>query len=317
MAKQRLLDLAMSLDLKLTDQEIDTVTAASNGSDLVFPELTDLRPIVLRWLCTDPAAKGLVDPRGLRIENARISDTLDLRNISIEFLLRFHRCKVEGDINLADARTRSIGFNGTSCRALIADRCIVSGGAFLASAQGDRFRAEAVFFRDATINGNLIAEGALIGPSSGAPVAASLDRVDIRGGLIFEDARIIGPVTLYGSVIGNLASFRGGRLEAASRPGPDPGSLPGSVDVADPAPRPDRKLGAADIDALPILLNVQQAKIGSHLLLDRLTVVNGRALVWDVDIAQDLNCWSCFYNGTLRLLTRPRRSYAMLSGDSK
>lgn len=331
----------------LTQDEVAVIKAAATGADCAFPTMVEIRPDLLRWMCSDPSAKALIDPRGLRIENAHISGTLDLRNIVIEFLLRIHGCIVDGDIILADARLRTVGFNGTTCEQLNAHRSLVAGEVFLSS-DGDRpFRSASVRFIDATINGNLTADNAEIGPARDDYPAFVIDRANVRGDFYLRRARIKGSLTAFDAQVG---AFHGSAMRVSANPrrrgaaavalvrstvtgwvvfGPEAGAMTaidgpvnlsgsivgGSVDFTHayigPAPEADQQPGRQetaaakddpsiaetsvaepDAEVLPVLIDVQLTKIGSHLLLRHTRVADGRVLIAGAEIGKDLNCES-------------------------
>jgi len=188
----------------LMPDEVAMIEAATAGRDCSFPDMAEIQPAILRWMCSDSSAKSLIDPRGLRIENARICGTLDLRNIAIEFLLRIHNCIVEGDIILADARLRSVGFNGTTCHMLVGDRSVVAGVVFLRRDTHGPFKSAAVSFADATVDGQLEADDAEIGPTNDESAAFIIDRARIRGYVNLQKATIKGSLHAADAQVGGI-----------------------------------------------------------------------------------------------------------------
>jgi len=204
MTESALLGQARDAVPDLTLDESAMIEAAAVGGDCAFPDMVEIRPVALRWMCSDPSAKALIDPRGLRIENARICGTLDLRNINIEFLLRIHNCIVEGDISLADARLRSIGFNGTTCQTLIADRSVVAGSVFLRHGTSCPFRSVSVSFADASVDGVLWADSAEIGPARDESANFIIDRARVRGYVNLQKATIKGSLKAEDAQVGGI-----------------------------------------------------------------------------------------------------------------
>jgi hypothetical protein len=195
--------------------EVAIIEAAMEGRDLAFPVMTDVRSTLLRWMCTDSSTRSLIDPRGLRVENARIAGTLDLRNIDIEFLLRLHNCIVDGDIVLADARLRSIGFNGTICQKLVCDRAVVAGAVFLRKDKLGPFKSTGVSFADASVSGLIVADGAEIGPTDDEYAALNMHRSKIRGYVNLKGAKIHG--SLYAEDI-EVGGIDGSGMKVTANP---------------------------------------------------------------------------------------------------
>ena len=198
----------------LTPAEVRVVEAAASGHEVDLVDKPELRPDVVRWLCTDASAKALIDPRGLRLTNARFSDGLDLRNSSIDFYLRFDRCDFAGDINLNDARIRSTGFSGCSCDRLLAWRVVISGGLFLDDEAGRPFRASQVILNDAIIRGNVVLERARLGPSAEQGVVLAVDRAEVRGMVVLFGASLSGTLGAFDADLGGI--YAGGARFAAS-----------------------------------------------------------------------------------------------------
>ena len=53
----------------------------------------EIRAALIRWLCVNPAAKELVDPRGIQVYGARIRDSLDLISVVASFPLHLAHCR--------------------------------------------------------------------------------------------------------------------------------------------------------------------------------------------------------------------------------
>ena len=204
MTEPTLRERAEAVISNLTSDEVAVIEAAAAGTDCAFPTMVPVRPIVLRWMCCDPDAKALIHPRGVRIENARICGPLDLTNITIEFLLRVHNCIVEGDITLTDSRLRSFGFNGTTCQKLIAERSVVAGSAYLSHDVRGPFNCTVLSFCDASIDDNLVADQARIGPAQDDSDALFIDRSRIRGYVYLHRARIDGSLCARDAQVGAL-----------------------------------------------------------------------------------------------------------------
>ncbi len=211
-----LVDVALAAFPSLSREERQVVTAASRGDDVVFAPRAPVRPEVIRWLCADPDAKALVDPRGIRITNAEITGTLELQNVDVEFYLRLHRCTVSGDIDLNDARCRSIGLNGSDCRRLLAWRAVVAGSVFLTKDGDLPFRAEEVWLGDSSVSGVVDLGSADLGPAAAGNLALCLDRATVKGILLLEGTRLRGAFWAYDAALGGIQA-QGARFESPSQ----------------------------------------------------------------------------------------------------
>jgi hypothetical protein len=189
----------------LTPHEATMMEAAAAGRGCVFPDLTtEIRPEALRWVCSDPDARHLVDPGGLHLENARISGPLDLGNSSVDFPLRINNCIIDGDVILAGARLNSVSLSGTTCSRLIADRAVFGGPVFLRRDARGPFRSASVSFADASIAGVLSADGAHIGPSGGEAASFIIDRARVSGYVVLQEAIIEGSLQACDSRLGGI-----------------------------------------------------------------------------------------------------------------
>ncbi|NYF78687.1 hypothetical protein [Granulicella arctica] len=68
----------------------------------------ELRPRFLRWLATDPDALALIEHRGIRIWNARLTEPLDLQSCHIPARIEFRYCLFSEPVHLASAEIRSL-----------------------------------------------------------------------------------------------------------------------------------------------------------------------------------------------------------------
>jgi len=162
---------------------------------------------LIRWLVVDHDAVQLVTSSGIDLRAARIVGTLYFSNAAVPFPLIIAHCLM-GDINLADADTRTIDFHGSSINNLSGKGVSVNGDLLI---NGGLTAAGSVDLTDAKIDGDLRCNGAHFKktPESIAVALAQikrnayfnkvdtlgkirLNRSTINGDLDFNDARFIG-----------------------------------------------------------------------------------------------------------------------------
>ncbi len=85
----------------------DPATADSWGSGRT------IRPEILRWLCTWPAAWELIDPRGVQLFAARIDGQLDLSHVELAFPLGLFSCCLAGRLKTAAPGTPGLAIRQT------------------------------------------------------------------------------------------------------------------------------------------------------------------------------------------------------------
>jgi len=186
----------------------------------------EIRAELIRWLCMDPRTKKLVDPRGIHVLGAKISDSLDLDNVTIPFRLSLQRCWLAQKLNLRGARLPVLNLQGTRVHAIGADGVVVKGAVFLR----DGFRAEGeVRLLDAQIGGTLDCRAATLGyppqaVATGSHHVLSADRAVVKGS-VFLNSRFNakgqvevrfsanGEVRLLGTKIGGNLSCNGATFE--------------------------------------------------------------------------------------------------------
>ena len=176
-AGQALLALAVERFSKLTAAEekllckiaasevADYRTSNDTENDPTQAETWDasrtIRATVIRWLCVDHEAIRYVDPKGIHIGAAKIDGQLDLAYATVPVPLGFWKCAFPCDVNLVQASTYTLMFNGSFIHgsgsiALNADGIQVNGSMFLC----DGFRARgAVRLVGATLTGDLTCNG--------------------------------------------------------------------------------------------------------------------------------------------------------------
>jgi hypothetical protein len=184
-----------------------------------WPDTRNVRAELIRWLLVDREAREQVDPRGVWIQGARITGSLDLSFTNIPFPLALLRCRLEQDFDLKWAKIPLLDLAGSRTRAIFADGLKLEGSIFLS----DGFHAEGeVQLIAATIGGDLAATGGTFESLSGR--ALSADGAKIGGnvfmnqelnaeGKVQKDFMAEGEVGLVGASIGGSLEATGGTFK--------------------------------------------------------------------------------------------------------
>jgi hypothetical protein len=191
----------------------------------------EIRADLIRWLCKDRDAASAVDPRGIQIHAARITDALDLSFVSVPFPLGLRRCCFAGNTNLISTDLPALSLAGSRVLSVTADGTNVRGDFFL----NNGFNAEGVVrLLGAEIGGDLdCRRGAFKNPGKDA---LSADRADVEGGVFLSDGfSAEGKVRLLGAQIGgsltcSRGTFKNPGKDALSADG---ASVKGSVFLGD------------------------------------------------------------------------------------
>ena len=72
-----------------------------------------IRASLIRWLCVDHEALGLIDPKGIRVMGARIMGGLDLSLVSVPIPLALDNCVFAEPINLGGAEIPDLELDGS------------------------------------------------------------------------------------------------------------------------------------------------------------------------------------------------------------
>jgi hypothetical protein len=204
-----------------------------------WDENRQIRPALIRWLCVDPQARQLVDPRGIRIHGAMIKDTLDLSYATVPFGLTLWNCRLAAPANLQDLEIAELDLDATWTAAIGAGRIKLKGSLLMQN--GFRAAGE-VRLVGAQISGNLECDGGTFlnplpkkvepsgvppGTDAGAPAAPPQENPESLGIALAADSAVIsgdvflrkgfhadGQVRLLGTQIGGDldctdASFKG------------------------------------------------------------------------------------------------------------
>lgn len=175
-----------------------------------------IRAELIRWLCVDRQAKELVDPRGIHVFAAKISEALDLSHVIASFPLIFACCSLDSELNLRYAEIMAINLQGTWVHSMGADGVQVK--KYIHLRKGFHASGE-VRLPGARIGGNLDCDGgsfenpALPGaPDSGLALVA--DGAIVNGAVFLRNGfNAVGEVRLLGAQIGGYldcmnATFR-------------------------------------------------------------------------------------------------------------
>jgi hypothetical protein len=81
----------------------------------------DVRAELIRWLCVDPAANRLVDPRGAGVYAARIVGQLDLSLAVVPFPIAFDNSRFIANINLFGSQLVALNLSGSQTLEIDAD----------------------------------------------------------------------------------------------------------------------------------------------------------------------------------------------------
>jgi hypothetical protein len=73
----------------------------------------EIRPQLIRWLCEEPQAMGLVGPSGIAVLGARIVGDLNLDAVQPSFGISLFRSSISGRVSLAGAHLRWLTLNGS------------------------------------------------------------------------------------------------------------------------------------------------------------------------------------------------------------
>src|SRR5215831_3997186 len=172
-----------------------------------------IRAVLIRWLCIDEKARGLVDPKGLRIKFAKIDGKLDLSSVTIPFPLVLLRCSIPKGVDVAYAKSRVLNFEGSVCGPWMGNGLAVEGDLLL----GRDFRAKgAVELNRARITGRLDCSGGKLLNLGG--MALNADAIEVGKHVLLRQEvaqphrgfRAEGQVWLVGATIGGYLICSGG-----------------------------------------------------------------------------------------------------------
>lgn len=238
-AEQKLFNMAAAKFQNLTEAETELLCAAAIGKPAdcrdqtadendpkhagTWGEPRTIRAEILRWLCADREAVKHVDPKGIRIEAAKIIGQLDFEAVTMPFPLALARCAIQDGINLTWAKTRLLNFEGSASGPITGPGLAVRGDIFLSQgfwAQGE------VQLTGATITRDLECRGGRFDNPGGNALEAS--EVTVGGNVTLSAAfqadgtvgapfHATGKVSLAGARIAGTLACHGGRFDNPGR----------------------------------------------------------------------------------------------------
>ncbi len=189
----------------------DPANDPSKADDWPEPETRQISAKLIRWLCVNKAALGLIDPKGIQIYGAKVPDPLDLDFISVPFPICFLHSFLSNGMSLLNAHIGGLFLMGSRLSnpngyALYANRADVKGSVFLRngfSATGE------VNLVSATVGSNLECDGGTFNNPNGTALRAAA--ATIKGNLFLNNEfSATGGVNLVRTTVGgDLVCTRG------------------------------------------------------------------------------------------------------------
>lgn len=169
-----------------------------------------IRASVIRIVCISKEAQELIDPRGIRLLNARITGELNIQGAIVPFGLGFGWCAFDEHIIAHIANMTTLNLRGSRIPGMEAGSLRATGSIFL----GDGFHATGeVLLLDSTLGASLNCSGGRFNNGQGR--ALSADRLKAASDVFLTDGfHSTGDVRLLGSTIGGNLACRGGRFDS-------------------------------------------------------------------------------------------------------
>jgi hypothetical protein len=276
--------------------EIDP-TIGPHGRPLASWQGPELRPALLRWLLTDPDATALLEHRGLRVWNARISEVLDLRGCRIATRVEFRYCIFAEEINLISAEVLSLYFRETTLqKELEAARIRLHGPLFLDNVvAGGRLG-----FSSAIVDGEVYIGNTTLNETTEA--------LFLKNAVVKDDIRLrpaltsCGEIGLMGVQVGGVLNLSGAKLSASAALNIDGAQVRGNVHLGGGLVSTGKvrmmgvqvggllDLSGAKLEASEAALNMDSAKIGGDVYLDDGFVAVGEVRMIGAEIGGALIC---------------------------
>jgi hypothetical protein len=230
------------LDPPLTAAEIELVRNAPNGDVAVcgpnannddplndpskadddWKENRSIRAALIRWICVDRQAREFVDPRGIRIYGARISEGLDLSYAKVPFGLALRHCRLNSQTDLRFVEIAELDFQGSGVDSIVAGGANVKGSVLFR--EGFHSAGE-VLLEGAEIEGPLDCSRAKFENQWQARVTGSGTALNADGAIIEGDVLLNkgfsarGEVRFIEAQIGGELNCSGGHFENQERSG--------------------------------------------------------------------------------------------------
>ncbi len=171
----------------------------------------EIRAELIRWLCVDQVASKLVDPRGIQVYAAKITDELDLSFVTVPFPLRLARCRLAAGGDLGDVRIPALSLDGSSTGLLELQGAVVAGSVFLSAGFSSSGEVKLV---GARIGGSLECDGGTFKNADG--MAINADRCNVSGYVFLREGFLAeGEVFLLNAQIGGNLECRRGTFKNA------------------------------------------------------------------------------------------------------
>ena len=223
------------------------------------------------------------------MKGATVSGDLDLEAAIVPHPLDFDDCRIAGQLILRDARTRSIGLEGTSVQGISADRAVIEGALFLRN----KFRATGeVRLIGAVIGGVLdCSEGVFEVEEGKERNALNADGLTVKGNVFLKSGfKATGEVRLLNVEIGGNLECSGGvfEVEKGDALSADRATIKGDVFLNDgfKATGEVKLLGAKIGGDLACGGGFFEVKEGAALTVQRL----GEVRLLNVEIGGNLEC---------------------------
>lgn len=186
--------------------EREIVELAKAVADL---EARRLRPGFVRFLALGGNEAAPVHEQGVWIKGGWIYGDLDCHGVILPHDLLLWNCRLDGDLILLDATTRTLNLHGTGLKGIQGDGLAATGGVFLR----DGFHAMGeVRLLSAHIGGNFDCNGGRFENPGG--YALSCDRLQTTGGVFLREGfHATGAVRLLGARIDGDLTCIGGRFD--------------------------------------------------------------------------------------------------------
>jgi hypothetical protein len=140
---------------------------------------------LIRWLCVSTLPKSFVDPIGLRLQGARIIETLNLEAVHVPFPLELQSCRLMKEINLNQCTISNLSIAGSWTKGITANGMVVSGSVNF----GNGFHADGeIDLVNAKIDGNLdFSDATIVSSGDYAIVADNVKVTSVSLGAGWED----------------------------------------------------------------------------------------------------------------------------------
>jgi hypothetical protein len=321
---KKLLELARAqFDPNITEPEAQVLVHSSAGYPLPTPPAAGphlpIRAEFLRWLLTDTEAAKHVDPKGVRVWSAHITDPLDLQGCSIPHQVYLHGCIFEQPLGMFASDIEGLYMLGGELKeGLLADSINVHGPVFIKHVKC----AGGIHLVGSDIGRNIDMTGTEI---TATGMSLVLDGAKIRGSAFFHDRfRASGEVRMLNAKVGGDLGFRGATLSATDRAisldkiavegnvsfanwirsdGTEEAfHSDGSVNLLAARIEGDLDCQGADLAATDISLNLSTAKIRGHVYLRGGFRAKGTLLMHSAEVGNSIDFSGAKLTGATRAI---------------